>query len=485
MNHRIPVFYVPEMVGKPAGSYSPSAGKPAEVVADWLAQPDIAERIEVVEFDSISRDVIAQAHDPKYVADVLARREDNGFGERSKSVADSLPFTSGSMLAACLHVLGDPDRWDARSRIACSPSSGFHHANYAFGGGFCTFNGLMVAAIELKRRRLVDRVLILDCDEHYGDGTEDIMGKLKLDWVTHVTHRGSAFGSYRNKAQMIEFISEWLPQFPGPRNLTIFQAGADCHVNDPLGGFLTTQDMQERDALVFKLVHLYRVPLVWNLAGGYQVESDGSIPKILELHRNTMKACIASEKLTRPFRLRFFAQGLEAWGLRQSIAELMVCGAVSIEAGRMQHKHIPATDDDSIFSSRVNRQLVAAVFPAVATHEGRLRGLIRRMADLGFTLLKADADVFDEWAPVTLGAGLVPLSFYSPPLTSRNVDSAASRIGLLMKFLHVRFELALRRVAARPGWHVTTFHSSSADADRLRQLFEKKAPELQFEEGEA
>jgi len=289
MQHRIPVFYVPEMVGRPTTSYSPSAEKPAQVVADWLAHPDIAGRIEVCEFDSISRDVIAQAHEPKYVADVLARRTDNGFGERSKSVADSLPFTSGSMLAACLHVLGDPEEWGARSRIACSPSSGFHHAHFDSGYGFCTYNGLMVAAIELKRRRLVDRVLILDCDQHYGDGTQDIMDKLKLDWVTHVAHGGRAFGSYRNKAQMMEFIGEWLPQFPWPRNLTIFQAGADCHVNDLLGGFLTTKDMQERDALVFKLAHQHRVPLVWNLAGGYQRDASGIAP-VLELHRNTMRS---------------------------------------------------------------------------------------------------------------------------------------------------------------------------------------------------
>lgn len=292
MPYRLPVFYVPEMVGRPTKTYSPSAGKPAEVVADWQSDAAIFERIELIEFDSISRDTIALAHDPKYVADVLSLRVNNGFDERSRSVAESLPFTSGSLLAACLHVLGEPDKWSARSRIACSPSSGFHHAHFASGYGFCTFNGLMVAAVELKRRGLIDRVLILDCDQHYGDGTQDIIDRLGIDWVTNVTHGGHAFGSYRNKAQMIEFITEWLPQFPGPRNIVIYQAGADCHVDDPLGGFLTTEDMRERDELVFNLAVAHRVPLVWNLAGGYRRDLKGSIRPVLDLHRNTVIAAL-------------------------------------------------------------------------------------------------------------------------------------------------------------------------------------------------
>lgn len=292
--HSMPVFYVPQMVGKPTGTDSPSAAKPEQVIADWLASPKIAERIEVVAFDPIGRDVIAQAHDPQYVEGVLERREDNGFGERSKSVADSLPYTSGSMLAAALHVLAEPDDWDARCRIACSPSSGFHHAGYEFGTGYCTFNGLMIAAVELKRRKLIDRLLVLDCDQHYGDGTTDIMAALSLKWVTHVTHGGKLPGSYRGKKDMIEQIKRRLPEFTGPRALVLYQAGADCHVDDPLGGFLSTEDMRERDELVFSLAVAHRVPLVWNLAGGYQRDESRSIRPVLDLHRNTVLAALGA-----------------------------------------------------------------------------------------------------------------------------------------------------------------------------------------------
>ena len=43
--------------------------------------------------------------------------------------------------------------------------------------------------------------------------------------------------------------------------------------------------------IVFETLRALNVPVVWNLAGGYQVEADGSIPKVLEIHDNTMREC--------------------------------------------------------------------------------------------------------------------------------------------------------------------------------------------------
>ena len=44
--------------------------------------------------------------------------------------------------------------------------------------------------------------------------------------------------------------------------------------------------------MVFDAMHMLRVPVAWNLAGGYQKEPDGSIPKVLEIHDNTMRECV-------------------------------------------------------------------------------------------------------------------------------------------------------------------------------------------------
>jgi acetoin utilization deacetylase AcuC-like enzyme len=289
----IPVFFRPEMAA-PATGYSPSAAKPAQVVAAWRADFDIAPEVEFFDFDPATRAELVRAHDAGFVDDILAGREPNGFGTRDPRIAASLPFTSGSLLAAARHVLTDSTDWHARTRIACSPTSGFHHAHHAEAGGFCTFNGLMVTALAVKAEGLADRVLILDCDHHFGDGTQDIIDGLGLDWVTHVTHGGGLPGSYRDKAEMLALIARHVPRFGaahGPA-LVLYQAGADCHVNDPLGGFLTTQDMRERDRLVFGLAVQHRVPLVWNLAGGYQRDAKRTIGPVLALHRQTMVEAI-------------------------------------------------------------------------------------------------------------------------------------------------------------------------------------------------
>lgn len=287
----IPVFFTPAMVARNAGHYSPSALKPAQVVGAWQADFDIAPEIDVIDFEPAARETLALAHDARYVDDVLAGRADNGFNNRDRGVAASLPFTSGSMLAAARHVL----RMEAADApIACSPSSGFHHANHAYGHGFCTFNGLMVTALALKSAGLVNRVLILDCDQHYGDGTQDIIETTGARWVTHVTHGGTLPGSYRSAGQMTAMIERHLPGFGSGESggLVLYQAGADCHVDDPLGGFLSTSQMRERDRLVFSLAVEHRVPLVWNLAGGYQRDRQGGIAPVLELHRQTMIECI-------------------------------------------------------------------------------------------------------------------------------------------------------------------------------------------------
>lgn len=51
--------------------------------------------------------------------------------------------------------------------------------------------------------------------------------------------------------------------------MVLCQAGAAPHIDDPLGGILSTAQMQARDRTVFQ--QLGAGPLVWNLAGGYQV----------------------------------------------------------------------------------------------------------------------------------------------------------------------------------------------------------------------
>jgi acetoin utilization deacetylase AcuC-like enzyme len=72
----------------------------------------------------------------------------------------------------------------------------------------------------------------------------------------------------------------------------LYQAGADAHIDDPLGGLLSNRDLSRRDRRVFKVLASNQIPVAWNLAGGYQRDRSGSIEPVLAIHRNTTRRAI-------------------------------------------------------------------------------------------------------------------------------------------------------------------------------------------------
>lgn len=274
---------------------SPSARKPREM-AEALAKSDF--NIEFVEPEAVTLDDFKRVHDPDLVDGVMSLKLENGFGTRSQSVCDSLPYTNGAQYtAAKLATVDSP---------TCSLVSGFHHAGYAGWhdlGYFCTFNGLLVAAAKLLEEGKCKKIAIVDCDQHWGNGTDDILENLP-ELARHIVHL--TFGKYfdyRKQPPDNKYSKEYLRQFSHgdtvdtvlshnkhKPDLIIYQAGADVHINDPYGGVLTTEQIYERDKLMFGIAKRLNIPLTWNLAGGYQVEQDGSIDKVLEIHLNTFKA---------------------------------------------------------------------------------------------------------------------------------------------------------------------------------------------------
>jgi acetoin utilization deacetylase AcuC-like enzyme len=276
----IPVFFRTEMVADGA-SFSPSAGKPAQAVADWKSC-DLP--VDVRSFDPVDEATLALAHDPTYVRGVLSCEIVNGFGNRRRDVAASLPYTSGAMLAAAREAI-------ANGRVACAPVSGFHHACHGHAEGYCTFNGLMVTAFALRRAGLAERVGILDLDHHWGNGTEDIIGQHDARWVQHHSSGKLNPGAEDAKpylGRLATLVSTFLDC-----DVLLYQAGADAHVDDDLGGWMTSEQLARRDRIVFESAAKIGVPVAWNLAGGYQRDEHGGIEPVLAIHRATMQACVA------------------------------------------------------------------------------------------------------------------------------------------------------------------------------------------------
>lgn len=268
----IPVFYSPRM-SVDSGGFSPSASKPAKVVEAWLSE---GFPIQIREPLRATLPMLDKAHDPGFVRGIMLGDIKNGHGNTSYRVASTLPLTSGAMVSAAKAAIENEIG-------AVAPVSGFHHAGYDSASGFCTFNGLMVAAMALPD----DEVGILDFDYHYGNGTEEIIRR--LDQGSRITHYSQGQWADPEPEQWLARLSRLLERFEFC-DVVLYQAGADPHVDDPLGGFLTTEQLFERDRIVFKKLRAMGVPVAWNLAGGYQDD----FAKVIEIHTNTMKAFIES-----------------------------------------------------------------------------------------------------------------------------------------------------------------------------------------------
>lgn len=274
------VFYDPRQTS-PVTVSSPSATKPALLIKRWQEK---GFNLDIRSFDPVTRDDFYLVHDKDHVNAVLDCAKPNGFSNTLPQVAETFPWTTGSMVAAALYS------WKNKT-VTSSLTSGFHHATFKQCQGFCTFNGLMVATMKLLQAG-AKKVGIVDCDCHYGNGTDDILDRFQLrDKVRHYT-----FGeedNYNPDWKGDARAEAWLARFPAildtfaDCDIILYQAGADAHMDDPLGGGLTTEQMRKRDRLVFTLFsdQCMNIPVSWNLAGGYQ----DPIEKVLQLHDNTLK----------------------------------------------------------------------------------------------------------------------------------------------------------------------------------------------------
>lgn len=180
--------------------------------------------------------------------------------------------------------------------VVFHPVSGAHHARRRCGGGFCTFNFLVGAARAILDSKQARRVLVVDLDTHHGNGTWELVGEEKrigvfdLSGSPQGTPIASAKGRFSSLVSSAEPYFEQLGRLPAfvdtfAPDLIQFQAGMDCHEDDRVGGIpgMTAERLRKRDAFVFETARSRGIPLVFNLAGGYQGKAT------VELHLATVR----------------------------------------------------------------------------------------------------------------------------------------------------------------------------------------------------
>ena len=153
-------------------------------VADSLAADPIA-GIRLVAPESSRWDQVAQVHAPAYVQ-AIRTGEPRDLAQSQKLRWDAglgpmVLATNGGAVASALDAL--------RSGVSGSLSSGLHHARRACGKGYCTFNGLVMAA-HAALDAGAGSVLILDLDAHCGGGTAELSLPVRIkDYLDDETPR--------------------------------------------------------------------------------------------------------------------------------------------------------------------------------------------------------------------------------------------------------------------------------------------------------
>jgi acetoin utilization deacetylase AcuC-like enzyme len=240
---------------------------------------------------------IVRAHCPGYLGRVvggtLSAAEQRAIGfPWTPQMVERSRRTSGATVAAARAALDDG--------VAVNLAGGTHHAFRDRGEGFCILNDSAIAARALQAEGLVERVAVIDCDVHQGNGTASIFRDDPMVFTFSI-HGANNFPFAKEAGDLdIE-----LPDGAGDReyldalerglaialdraagDLAIYLAGADPYLDDRLGRLgLTKQGLLNRDRMVFEACTRAGMPVAVTMAGGYARD----IADTVEIQFNTIE----------------------------------------------------------------------------------------------------------------------------------------------------------------------------------------------------
>lgn len=288
------LFYSPDYV---ASQYAFDTTRKAGWIVDSLRDRPIT-GLELCAPEPLTETQLCTVHDPAYVAAVHTGEprylaESQGFAW-DPALWRMVVASNGGVVAAALAARSDG--------VAGSLSSGLHHARRSRGAGFCTFNGLALAA-----RAVLDAgartVLLLDLDAHCGGGTHALIEGDERIWQLDIAV--SRFDHYqptgRNTLDLVRSAADYLPTVTSrlhacletapPFDLCLYNAGMDPHVGSAIDGLegITHELLAERERVVFDWCRQRGIPIAFVLAGGY-AGPRLTRAELVELHRCTLLA---------------------------------------------------------------------------------------------------------------------------------------------------------------------------------------------------
>lgn len=243
-------------------------------------------------------EVVLWTHDPEYLDKLLHQnlspREQRhiGFPQSNLLTQRELIITQGTIDCAELSL---------KHGIAMNVAGGTHHAFRDRGEGFCLLNDFAIAANYLLRKKLAEKILIIDLDVHQGNGTAKIFEEQPSVFTLSI-HGEHNYPFKKEKSSLdiglkdgtsdelyLEIIYETISSVLTAEqpDFSFYLSGVDILGTDKFGKLKISLDAcKKRDEFVFRQLTENEIPCTVAMGGGYSED----IKIIVDAHCNTFRA---------------------------------------------------------------------------------------------------------------------------------------------------------------------------------------------------
>lgn len=184
--------------------------------------------------------------------------------------------------------------------IAMNIAGGTHHAYTNHGEAFCLLNDQAIAARYLQKKKLAQKILIVDLDVHQGNGTAEIFegdpsvfsfsmhGKNNYPFKKESSNLDIELPDGTGDLEYLDILKNTLPSLINDRlpDFIFYLSGVDILSTDKLGKLgCSVAGSKERDRFVLQTCKDHKIPLEVSMGGGYSPD----IKTIIEAHANTYR----------------------------------------------------------------------------------------------------------------------------------------------------------------------------------------------------
>lgn len=247
----------------------------------YLLETGIVSSNEIIEPSLIEMSQLYSIHSVRY-ADAIW----NGTLDKKEERRLGLPWSKNLAIRSRLAVQGtlNAGLMALQDGLAGNLAGGTHHAMPDHGEGFCVFNDVAVAINILQRSKWVDKVLVVDCDVHQGNGTAHIFaddpsvytfsmhGEKNYPFLKPPSNLDIGLpdktGDRDYSKALIDALDKIFSEFKP--DLVFYLGGIDPLETDHFGRLsLSLKGLRERERIAIETVTSKSIPLVLLLSGGY------------------------------------------------------------------------------------------------------------------------------------------------------------------------------------------------------------------------